>query len=298
MIVTPKFSIVMPSYNQAEFIQSAIKSVLAQEFLNWELLIIDNNSNEATVNAIDLFQDPRIRVIKISNGGVIAKSRNLGIINASAPWIAFLDSDDIWYPSKLRKIHEFTARQDINLIYHDLDLIKNDKIVGKVKARRTGRNIHRKLLLHGNFIGNSSVTVRKTVLHNVGLITEEKDLIGVEDFHTWLKISRETSGFIYLKKNLGGYRVHESNSSHRSSITDSDLVTKDFSVHASELVRKRIKSRRNYLEARECMKKGDFSRAQILFPEVVRDGVLSRKVKSLIFMSILKFRNFAKSTKL
>lgn len=290
MIDTPEFSIVMPSYNQAAFIGRAIRSVLNQDFQSWELLIIDNHSDAATVSAIDSFQDPRIRLIKISNDGIIAKSRNLGILNASAPWIAFLDSDDTWYPDKLTTINKVINNRAVDLIYHDMHVVRNDKIEGKIKSRRARRNVHRQLLIHGNFIANSSVVVRKSELQKVGLISEAKELVGVEDFHTWMKLSVNNKRFFYLNRILGGYRLHESNFSTKKSNLKSHLIANEFSENASRVTQNRIWGRGNYLNARDCMKIGEFDCASGFFHITLRNGVPSLKMKSLIFITALKFR--------
>ena len=94
-------SIVMPNYNQSEFLAYSIESVLSQSFTNWELLIVDNFSSDETTKVLKNFLDPRIKVFQINNGGIIAKSRNYGISMSNGELIAFLDSDDIWYKDRL-----------------------------------------------------------------------------------------------------------------------------------------------------------------------------------------------------
>jgi glycosyltransferase involved in cell wall biosynthesis len=84
----------MPTYNHAKFINLAVSSVLAQTFVNWELIIIDNFSTDETIELLDAYSDERIKILQINNQGSIARSRNLGITSAKAEWIAFLDSDD------------------------------------------------------------------------------------------------------------------------------------------------------------------------------------------------------------
>ena len=97
---SPFFSVVIPNFNHGSYLKDSIDSVLNQDFKDWELLIIDNYSTDNSDEVISSYNDSRIRVFKIKNKGVIAKSRNLGIKYAKAKWIAFLDSDDIWYFNK------------------------------------------------------------------------------------------------------------------------------------------------------------------------------------------------------
>jgi len=112
----------MPSFNHVNFIKIAIESVIKQTYSNWELVIIDNNSTDGTKELISEFKDSRIKVYCISNNGIIAHSRNFGVIKSDGEWIAFLDSDDYWLPEKL----EISSRYFFNkyFIYHDL-LISN-----------------------------------------------------------------------------------------------------------------------------------------------------------------------------
>ena len=86
---SPFVSIIIPTYNNAEFLGKALKSVIGQTYNSWEAIVIDNNSTDQTDEVINKFQDIRIKYYKISNYGIIAKSRNLGINLAKGEWIAF-----------------------------------------------------------------------------------------------------------------------------------------------------------------------------------------------------------------
>ena len=99
----PFFSVVIPTFNQDSFLKKAINSVLQQTFKDFEIIIIDNNSTDNTEETVKYFNLENIQYEKISNGGIIAKSRNLGIKKAKGKWIAFLDSDDDWNPRSLIK---------------------------------------------------------------------------------------------------------------------------------------------------------------------------------------------------
>ena len=90
----PAVSIVIPTYNHAEYLEQALNSVAKQTFNNWEAIIVNNFSDDATLQIIEQFNEPRFKVINFRNHGVIAASRNEGIRNSLAPVIAFLDSDD------------------------------------------------------------------------------------------------------------------------------------------------------------------------------------------------------------
>lgn len=98
------FSIIMPAYNSQATIKESIASVLNQTYQNFELIIINDNSSDATLSIITNFcHDKRILVINNENNMGVAQSRNRGLEMASGEIIAFLDSDDIWYPNKLEE---------------------------------------------------------------------------------------------------------------------------------------------------------------------------------------------------
>ena len=124
----PFVSVVIPTYNHAKFLGRALQSVLDQTYPSWEALVIDNHSQDDTNEVVKSFDDPRIRLLKIHNHGVIAASRNLGMREANGEWIAFLDSDDFWYPKKLETI--MTAI-DLNDAY---DVFTNDELRVNIKT--------------------------------------------------------------------------------------------------------------------------------------------------------------------
>lgn len=96
-------SIIMPSYNTAKFISKTIESVLEQTYKNWELLIVDDCSTDNTDEIVSKYDDDRIIYLKNKKNSGAAVSRNKALKNAKGKWIAFLDSDDLWYPTKLEE---------------------------------------------------------------------------------------------------------------------------------------------------------------------------------------------------
>ena len=129
---TPLVSIVIPTYNHAKFISKALKSVIYQTYKNWEAIIIDNESVDETYKLVNDFNDSRIKYFKISNDGVIAKSRNLGIKEAKGDWIAFLDSDDWWTKDKL-EVCISKIGKNTDLIYHAHEYVNKFKSFFKKK---------------------------------------------------------------------------------------------------------------------------------------------------------------------
>ena len=128
-------SIIMPSYNTAKFISETIKSVLAQTYTNWELIIVDDCSTDNTDEVIKPYlSDPRIYYIKNEANSGAAVSRNRALREARGKWIAFLDSDDLWLPEKLEKQILFMKKNDYHFSY--TNYIEIDE-----NSRENGRSI-------------------------------------------------------------------------------------------------------------------------------------------------------------
>ena len=104
MIQSPVISIIMPAFNSAAFIGISINSVIEQSFSDWELLVIDDCSDDETIKIIDNFSlsDDRIKLLKMPRNSGPALTRNFGLAHSSGKYVAFLDSDDIWLPDKLK----------------------------------------------------------------------------------------------------------------------------------------------------------------------------------------------------
>jgi len=120
------FSIIVPTYNQGNFLNKCLKSIFVQDFKNYEVIVIDNYSTDNTKQIIKKYKK-KIIYRKIRNGGVIAKSRNLGIKEAKGEWLAFLDSDDTWRKEKLSKIYNKIITKKFDVICHGMASKKKKK---------------------------------------------------------------------------------------------------------------------------------------------------------------------------
>ncbi len=105
----PHFSVIMPVYNKYPYLQKAVESVLAQNYGDWELILVENGSTDGSGALADSFSDPRITILHQKHTGV-SIARNRGVEQASAPWICFLDSDDWWEPSFLAEMDGLITR--------------------------------------------------------------------------------------------------------------------------------------------------------------------------------------------
>lgn len=121
----PLVSIIMPCYNAERYIAQSIESVLAQTYDNWELLITDDGSTDKSVEIISKYSknDERINVMVPDEHQGIARTRNMSISRARGRFVAFLDSDDIWFPEKLEKQIKFMLENDVAFTYSSYEVI-------------------------------------------------------------------------------------------------------------------------------------------------------------------------------
>lgn len=223
--MTQLVSVVIPTFNRARDLKRALESVQKQTYANWEALIVDNFSDDDTDKMVIGFNDPRMKLFKIHNNGVIAASRNLGINEASGDYIAFLDSDDWWVPEKL-SISIFYLNQGADLVYHDLYSVKKNEQrihIRKARTRRLKTPVYVDLLVNGNALNNSSVVVRKKLLTSIDGLSEEPDLIAAEDYDAWLRIAKISEKFYKINRTLGYYWAGGGNISN----TERDLKIAD-----------------------------------------------------------------------
>jgi glycosyltransferase involved in cell wall biosynthesis len=186
----PTVDVVIPTYNGLPYLKEAVDSVLAQTYQDFILYIIDDGSTDkkATQKYVKALKDPRVNYFRKPNGGQ-ATARNYGIRKSSSEYLAFLDSDDIWLPDKIREqVGYLNKNPDAGLVYGYHYLInEHEKVVGEVKYNREGKLF--KYLVEGNRISGSGsmVMVRRSVFDDVGLFREDF-LIG-EDWEMWLRIA-------------------------------------------------------------------------------------------------------------
>jgi glycosyltransferase involved in cell wall biosynthesis len=174
---------------------------------DWEVIIVDNHSQDDTRQMVESLRDERMRFIEVDNEGVVAFSRNTGWRQARSEYIALLDSDDWWDPRKLEASLAELAR-GADIIYHDLYLVHSANqrfFFSRARTRDLRRPIYDELLFGGNALTNSSVVVRRSILEKIGGISEDRALIAFEDYDAWLRIARVTERFVRLARPLGYY---------------------------------------------------------------------------------------------
>lgn len=188
----PSFiTIVISTYNRAEQLPRAVKSVLNQTFSNFELIIVDNASTDKTQEVIQGFNDPRIRTIRHESNKGGSAARNTGIKLARGEYIALLDDDDEWFPEKLKKqVQKIEGcPATVGLVYSGSEIYdENKKKVEQVNHPAYRGQVYQRLLL-STIIGSvSSALIRKKCFDQAGLFDEE--LTSCQDWDMWLRIAR------------------------------------------------------------------------------------------------------------
>ena len=183
-------SVIIPVYNSASYISTAVDSVLNQSYKNLEIIIVDDGSEDNIGEAIEKYGH-KVRYICQKNEGPAA-ARNLGIRNAAGDLIAFLDSDDEWLPQKLELSVRYMENESIGMVFSSALLCSktNDALMEYKCSMNSTSDIRRSLLRECSII-LPTVVVRKAVLDNVGVFNE--DLLFGEDWELFYRIARKHS---------------------------------------------------------------------------------------------------------
>lgn len=171
----PLISIIMPTYNRADLIKRAIKSILFQTYENWELIIVDDCSTDDTKVVVQQYKDERISYIYNPENLGANYARNVGITNAAGELITFLDSDNEWVPNKLKiQLSEFTGDCFWSFSafeYHDWDNIRNVPDMKYIHDIKKNQLLN--ILTKRNIVDTGTLMVKKECFDKVGLFDEE-----------------------------------------------------------------------------------------------------------------------------
>lgn len=227
MTNTPLVSIVIPTYNHAHYLGLALQSVMDQTYIHWEAIVIDNHSSDNTESIVLRLANPKIKLLKIHNNGVIGASRNMGLKEAKGQWIAFLDSDDSWYPSKLETVVQ-KIRLDDGIDVFSTDEIQVNENTGSKKIIRYGPyglNFYQTLLTEGNRVSPSATLVRhKFLIENNISFREDINFVTVEDYDFWMLLAKSGAIFKFIASVQGEAIVHQNNASGKMSKHKINLV--------------------------------------------------------------------------
>jgi glycosyltransferase involved in cell wall biosynthesis len=207
-------SVVIPTYNRQALVVEAVESALAQSYAHLEVIVVDDGSTDGTEEAMRPYQE-RIRYFKQPNQSCAA-ARNKAIREATGEYVALLDSDDLWAPTKIEKQVQLMERgPEMGAVYCQATCIHVKTGMTCALPYDAGvRGDVRRKLLRGNYITGSasSVMVRRACFDEVGLFNET--LRSAEDWEMWIRVSRRFP-FDSVPESLVTYRVHGCNKSKR-----------------------------------------------------------------------------------
>lgn len=201
----PLVSIITPSYNSKDFIGETIESVLSQTYKNWEMIIVDDCSNDLSQEYIEKYsqKDGRIKLIKLNENVGAGIARNEAIKSAKGKYIAFLDSDDLWEKNKLKKQIIFMEENEYSFTFTDFQKISEDGKERKMFVKAP-KNLSYNKNLYYNHIQTSTVIYNQEKLGKIYMPEIRKR----QDYGLWQKILTKTLGY-GLNENLMFYRLRK-----------------------------------------------------------------------------------------
>ncbi len=202
----PRVAIVMTAYNVADYLGAALDSALAQTFEDFELLIVDDGSTDDTVQVASAIRDRRVRLVQSAHRGAAFQLRQ-GIALTSAPYLAPLDADDLWHPSKLERHLEFLeAHPEVDLTFSWSRIVDEHGRDTGLASRPWRGAISFRELLADNVIGNGSASVlRREALDAAGGI--DPAFCAYYDLDAWLRMAARGDGKLWaIPEYLTSYR--------------------------------------------------------------------------------------------
>jgi glycosyltransferase involved in cell wall biosynthesis len=209
LLPSPKVSVVIPTCNRAELLRCAISSVLSQTWQDFELLVVDDASSDATPQAVRDFPDPRIHYIRHDERKGGSAARNTGIDCARGQYVAFLDDDDEWLPVKLEKqIKLFEGSPtSLGLVYTGYWIIEreNGKVIQQTTPVKRG-DLSQEIFVRNWVGGTSSVAIRKACFETVGGF--DPALPSFQDYDMWIRLAQRFE-LAFVAEPLLKYHLHE-----------------------------------------------------------------------------------------
>ncbi len=232
-----QISVIIPAYNAADTIGAAIASVFAQTVAPFEIIVVDDGSKDDTAAVAGKF-GAGVRVIRQANGGPAA-ARNRAAKEAGGAWLALLDADDSWLPQKLERQIETLARENFDPEIGVVHSLSGD---GRGDADREPIDFAR--LWERNRVATTTVLIRREAFLQSGGFDEDRALIGVEDYHLWLRLACSGWKFALCREVLVRYTPAENSLTSqterfaRAELTNAENIAARLNLPAADLRRK------------------------------------------------------------
>jgi glycosyltransferase involved in cell wall biosynthesis len=244
MLDNIRVTVLMTVYNGSQYVLTSVNSILRQSFANFELLIIDDGSEDNSEEIIRSLKSEKIRYIKLKHVGRSA-ALNYGLKEAKYDWVALMDSDDIAVPERLEIEVKFIKESIIDIIFSDSVFFKNKEIQFLNMINTEKEDLNRKIKFRGHICNSSVLYNRNFILENGGY---NENLDHSEDHDLWIRLLNK-GNFVHLNEFLLFMRIRENSLSTKAS---KGPVTKTFVFSGinKPMVEKRVgifRSIREYL---------------------------------------------------
>jgi glycosyltransferase involved in cell wall biosynthesis len=257
-----RVSVVIPVHNAERYVEAGVRSALASDLSELEIVIVDDGSTDRSAEIVRQIGDPRIILIQTRGSGGPARPRNIGIARARAPYIALLDADDLIKPDKLSSaVAALDRHPEAGFAFADFEKIDangrilESSVIAQIPAfrelasepdedswRLIPRSELERGLLGANFIGTSGVILRKSVLSDIGVFDES--LVYCEDRDLWLRLAHRCSA-LYREQIGHSYRVAPGSLTYKPTLrTARDRIT----VFRREKARRKTRHERRQLD--------------------------------------------------
>jgi len=275
----------MNCHNSEEFLEEAIESVLFQTYDNWELIIWDNISEDNTKNIATKYKDSRIKYFLSNQYAPLGQARNLAIEQAKGKLIAFLDSDDIWLPNKLKKQIPLFNDEDVGIVICDTVFFNNNKEKQLYYNNKPPTGFVFKELLSNYFISLETAIIRYKALQTLDYWFDTRFNV-IEEYDLFVRIGYAWK-LDYVDEILAKWRVHESSLTWRKS----ELFPKEKKLMLKSLLKIDASINKNYSkEIRDVHRNIALEEAQILWSS--NNNKLARKKIEPFIYDSFKYRLF------
>ena len=233
----PKVSVIIPAYNAMTYLPESVESVRRQTFTDFEVLLIDDGSSDEIVQWATQITDPRVKLISQKNQGV-SEARNTGIAHAQGEYVAFLDADDLWEPTKLEKqVRCLEDNPAVGLVDTWVILATEQGFpTDKVWISKAEGDVWKQIVEESLLTCGSTPMIRSCCFKTVGLF--DRNLQIAEDWDMWIRIASRYS-FAVVKEPLVRYRQHPNNTSKKCEVMLKNfriVIEKTFQSVPSELL--------------------------------------------------------------
>ena len=185
----PLISVVIPAYNRARTIIEALKSVQVQTYRNWEVVVVDDGSNDNTCQIVAEYaiQEPRVRLLRHEKNRGGQAARNSGIKAANGEWIAFLDSDDQFLPNSLSLRLAMAQRDNISVVHSGAYIQRKNEALQKHYVPKWSGNIYKKVLGSEGPVF-PALLIKKEALEQIGYLDER--VVAYQEWDTSIRLAK------------------------------------------------------------------------------------------------------------